>query len=93
VVLDWIDRREDVLVQKIWSRYLGVEDKPELAIRFFQIVRGAFYEKIDARNYSYETLQSLVANARHVINGLAERKSVREDYEYETILEGHGKAK
>lgn len=69
-----IERREDVIIRKMWSDYLGIEDQPELAVRYFDIVRDMFYSRISFKNYNYPFLQELLGEARTIVNQLMEGK-------------------
>ena len=65
-----IDRKEDILLSKLWCDYLGVGNHSDLYIRFFSIVRDKFYARISFQNYTYQFLQDLLAEAKVLISQL-----------------------
>jgi len=70
-----IDEEENEIIAHLWSRYLGVEDNPELAIRYLDIIRATFYGRMNFKNFDFQFLQGLLAESREVINKLSEQKS------------------
>ena len=67
-----IHRKEDVILSPLWCKYLGVEDNPELAIRYFAIVRDMFYTRITFKDYNYEFLKRVVTEARVVLQQIVD---------------------
>ena len=77
-----IDEREDILLQELWSEYLGIHEHPDLAIRYFNIVRDMFYARMSHRNMNYPFLHHLMTEARVVMQQLTDSKSAFQADEY-----------
>ena len=71
-----IDQQEDVLVGELWSEYLGIQDHPALAIRYFNIVRDMLYARISSKNFDYHTLHTLMAEAKAVMQQMTDVKEL-----------------
>ncbi len=71
-VAEQIEKTEDAILQPLWIDYLGVKDKPDLAMRYFGIVRDMFYTRITFKNFDYPFLENLVTEAKVVMQQLAE---------------------
>jgi AcrR family transcriptional regulator len=82
-----IHEREDALIVKVWSDYLGVQSQAETAIGYFNIVRDMFYARISFQNYNYDFIRDLLAEARVILNKLAEGKALEAE-ESVRILKG-----
>lgn len=74
-IVEQLDRKEDVVMSGMWTRYLGVEDNPALANRYLAIIRDMFYARVNFKNYTFPYLQNLFAESRAVMNELADRKN------------------
>jgi AcrR family transcriptional regulator len=71
-----IDQQEDVLLRELWSDYLGMQDNPSLAMRYFNIVRDMLYARISAKNLEYSFLHKLMAEAKAVMQQMADTKEL-----------------
>jgi len=71
-VAEYIDNLEDGLVQTLWSKYLGLEERPNLALRYFKIVRDVFYARISFDNFDKEYLRNLFTETKEVMQQLSE---------------------
>jgi|SRR5882762_3149705 len=70
-----IDQEEDIVLRQLWCAYLGVENEPDLAMRYFNIVRDTFYARISFENMNVPFFRELLGEAKEVINALTEHKS------------------
>src|SRR5688572_17997856 len=71
-----IDQQEEVLVGELWSEYLGIQDHPTLAMRYFNIVRDMLYARINFRNFDYHTLHKLIGEAKAVMQQMTDAKEL-----------------
>ena len=71
-----IDQQEDVVVGELWSEYLGIQDHPTLAIRYFNIVRDMLYTRVNIKNFEYPFLQKLIAEAKAVMQQMTDSKEL-----------------
>jgi len=74
-----IDQREDELVGQLWSEYLGIDDHPALAIRYFNLVRDMLYTRVNFKNFDYDTLHTLMAEAKAVMQQMTDAKELETD--------------
>jgi AcrR family transcriptional regulator len=70
-----IDQKEKLLLGKLWSDYLGIHEHPELAIRYFNIVRDMLYARMSFQNMNYAFLQKLMHEAKVVIQKIKNTKA------------------
>ena len=73
-----IDEQEDLLIGELWSAYLGIHD-PNLAVRYFTIVRDMLYARISFRNFDYHALSNLMAEAKTVMQQITENNAMEAD--------------
>ncbi len=71
-VAERIEKMEDAILQPLWSDYLGMQDKPDLSMRYFSIVRDMFYARTTFKNFDYPHLKDLVTEAKVVMQQLTE---------------------
>jgi AcrR family transcriptional regulator len=76
-----IDRRESGLISGLWSQYIGLTDNPALALRYFDVVRDAFYARIKFENFNYEYLHNLLTETKMLMHDIAESKAARDNSE------------
>jgi hypothetical protein len=77
-VAEKIDQQEDLILRDVWTEYIGFHDQPDLAMRYFNIVRDMFYTRMNSDNMDYPFLQSLVVEAKAVMQQIVESKSALE---------------
>jgi len=75
-IAEQLDKRKDVIL-KLWSEYLGLQVTPQLAMRYFDIVRDVFYTRITFEEFDYDYLKKLVTEAKEVMQQLAEEPDKR----------------
>jgi len=81
-VAERIHEEEDLILRPLWSVYLGIQDRPDLAIRYFAIVRDMFYARITFKDYNYPFLQNLITEAKVVMQQLNESNLTLEADEF-----------
>jgi AcrR family transcriptional regulator len=74
-----IDEREDILLRDLWSDYLDLNERPDLAIRYFDVVRDMFYARVSFQNFNYAFLHNLVTEAKTVMQQIAENRELESD--------------
>jgi AcrR family transcriptional regulator len=74
---DNIDQREDVLLRDRWTEYLGLQDNPTLAMRYFSMVRDMLYARINAKNLDYDFLHRVVSEAKAVAQQMTDVQELR----------------
>lgn len=85
-VAERIDQQEDVILREVWTEYIGFQDQPELAIRYFTIVRDMLYTRLNSDNLTFSFLQSLMTEAKTVMQQIVESKSANDkSVHYQTI--------
>jgi AcrR family transcriptional regulator len=70
-----IDARLDQALQKLWADYLGIQDKPDLVIRYFSIIRDMFYTRASLENINYEFLRGIVLEAKKVASEMLTKET------------------
>jgi hypothetical protein len=80
-VAEAIDQKENVLISKLWSHYMGLEDNPDLALRYFEAVRDTFYARINFENFNYEYLHNLVTETKILVHEIADSKAGDDGHE------------
>jgi AcrR family transcriptional regulator len=71
-VADSIDKKEGVVLIDLWSEYLGIQDNPDLAIRYFAIVRDMCYARMSFKDLSVDFLSGLFTEAKVVMRQIAD---------------------
>lgn len=74
-VADAIDRKEELILREVWIDYIGFHDNPDLAIRYFNIVRDMFYTRMSLQNINYTFLHNLMSEAKDLMQQVV-RQSV-----------------
>ena len=80
-VAESIDRKEGVILSDLWSEYLGIQDNPDLALRYFAMVRDMCYARINFRDFNPEFLRALITEAKVVMRQIAEGNLALEEDE------------
>jgi AcrR family transcriptional regulator len=70
-IAEKIDQEEDTILRALWADYLGYADKPDLASRFFNIIRDMFYGRATNQNFDYQFLQTIVTEAKSLVQQIA----------------------
>jgi AcrR family transcriptional regulator len=68
-----VDRRVDVALRDLWTDFLGIQNNPDLAMRYYDIVRDMFYTRISFQNLNYPFLHNLVTDAKLLIQEISRR--------------------
>lgn len=69
-----IDKRESRALRDMWAEFIGVSDYPELAERYFTIVRDVLYSRTSFENYHMHFLQSLFGEVKLVVQDIMQLK-------------------
>ena len=69
-----VDHLVNIAVRSLWHEFLGINGSPDLAMRYFHIVRDMFYTRISFQNLNYQFLHNFVTEAKSLIDEIAERK-------------------
>jgi AcrR family transcriptional regulator len=70
-----IDQHEDLVLRAAWADYLGFGDNPDLANRFFNIIRDMFYGRATDQNFDLPFLQTIVREAKSLVQQIAGEKA------------------
>jgi AcrR family transcriptional regulator len=71
-----VDHLVNIAIRSLWNEFLGINGSPDLAMRYFYIVRDMFYTRISFQNLNYQFLHNFVTEAKSLIDQIAERKSM-----------------
>lgn len=74
-----IDEREDTYVRDLWSDYLGLNDRPDLAIRYFDIVRDMLYARLSSPDFNYPFLHKVMTEAKTVMLRISRNRELESD--------------
>jgi AcrR family transcriptional regulator len=74
-----IDEREDALLGDLWSDYLGLNERPDLAMRYFDVVRDMFYARLSFQNFNYSFMHNLMTEAKTVMQQITENRELESD--------------
>jgi AcrR family transcriptional regulator len=80
-VADGIDRKENVVISDIWSHFIGIYENPDLALRYFDIIRDMFYTRASFQTINYPFLQSLMVEAKGLVQEISDRKEAHNSNE------------
>jgi len=67
-----LNRMGDVALRSLWSDYLGLPDRTDLAMRYFGIVRDSFYTRISYDNCDFVYFRKLFTDAKVVLQQITE---------------------
>ena len=73
-LIEVIDQEEERVLSDVWSDFLGIHERPQLAARYFDLVRGMFYSRITFANFEYPYLFELITEARALMQDLMESR-------------------
>lgn len=59
-----------------WSRYVDMSDVPELALRYFQLIRDVFYARITFDNFNPEFLRGIAFEAKALVKETVARRKL-----------------
>ena len=76
---EMIDEKEGPILQHVWNEYLGFDNNPDLAIRYFVIVRDMAYRRISLQNMTCEFLRKIFTEAKVVLSQTVERNQLAGD--------------
>jgi AcrR family transcriptional regulator len=62
-------------VVRIWSEYLGIPDRPELTMRYFEMIQGTFYSRVTPDNFEYEFVRALSAEVKMTVEAMIRSES------------------
>jgi len=71
-----VDHLLNIAVRPLWNEFLGINGSPDLAMRYFHVVRDMFYTRISFQNLNYQFLHCFVTEAKSLIDEIAERKAL-----------------
>jgi len=74
-----LDGLADIFLRDLWSDYLGLSEHPDLAVRYFDIVRDMFFARINFKNFNYPFLHNLITEAKMVMQQIAEVNKLKAD--------------
>jgi AcrR family transcriptional regulator len=75
-VSEKVDQLVNVALCSLWNQFLGINGHPDLAMRYYYIVRDMFYTRISFQNLNYQFLHNFVTEAKALIDEIAELKSL-----------------
>jgi len=70
-----IGKVQEAVFQKLWSDYLGLQECPHLAVRYFTIIRDVFYARITFEQLDYDYLKKLMSEAKAIMQQLTEEST------------------
>jgi hypothetical protein len=73
-IAEELDQRAVGRIEELWSEYLGYN--PDLAMRYYSIVRDIIYSRATAQNLTYEFLRNLVTEAKVLAQQISESHTV-----------------
>jgi AcrR family transcriptional regulator len=77
-VAERIDQQEEQIIREVWTAYIGFQDQPDLAIRYFSIVRDMLYTRLNSDNVTFLFMQGLMTEAKTMMQQIVESKSTLE---------------
>jgi AcrR family transcriptional regulator len=81
-IVETIDQKEDHILRDVWSHYIGFHDRPDLAIRYFNIVRDMLYARMSMQNITYGFLHSVMAEAKELMQQIVKQSVLETDHSY-----------
>ena len=58
----------------VWSKYVEMSDQPELALRYFKLIRDVVYARINFDNFTPEFLRIIVSEAKAIMEDTMRHK-------------------
>jgi AcrR family transcriptional regulator len=74
-MVELVDQMQDAILNPVWCEYLDVDERSDLGIRYFNIVRDTFYSRVSFQTFTYQLLQSVLGEARSILNHLSDQKN------------------
>jgi AcrR family transcriptional regulator len=61
-------------ISPLWANYVNMPDNPDLAIRYFEFVRGSFNAQVRFSDLKYEILHAIVHDAKLIVEEIVKRE-------------------
>ena len=78
-LVEIVDNQGRVVLPDLCSNFLGLHDKPDLAMRYFDIVNAKFYARIRFDNFDYPFLHTLAKKAKALVQEVFEKGHAQDD--------------
>ena len=69
-------KNEDYSLFLIDTNYIGFHDNPDLALRYFNIVRDMFYTRLSLENLHYQFLHNLMGEAKDLVQQIVRQSNL-----------------
>ncbi len=70
-----INEKVDNTVLPLWASFVGIPNKTNVALKYFEIVRDMFYSRISLENMNYPFLRQLAGDAKYIAEIIANNKN------------------
>lgn len=64
----------DLIILPHWANFIGIPDKPDLALNYFNIIREMFFMRITAKNCDIEFYRKTLYEAKGIVEKLLEKE-------------------
>lgn len=71
-VAEKINLQEEQNLRGLWAQYIGFDHNPELANRFFVIIRDMFHGRVNSQNFDYSFLLTIATEAKSLVQQIAD---------------------
>ena len=65
-----VNKLVDPTILPGWSAFIGIPEKPDIALRYFEIVRDTFYARVTAESMNEAFLRELLNETRGIVTAL-----------------------
>lgn len=81
-IYESINDKVDQKLQPLWSAFIDMKNKPELAMKYYQFVRGRFYMIMDMDMMDYDQLHAVSTESREFIKAVMEKPDSKSNKKY-----------
>jgi AcrR family transcriptional regulator len=65
-----VEKQNEDARNKLWSDYLGIIDKPQLALKMWELMRDMIFMRFSTASYDLEFLKSTTSEIKNLVNEL-----------------------
>lgn len=63
-----LNEKINAVLARVWSDYIGLQQYPELARRYFHIILDMLYSRIGSDSFTYEAIQTVLNEAKQIVS-------------------------
>jgi AcrR family transcriptional regulator len=75
-----VDETVNAPIGKLFGDFIGIEHRPDLAAKYYSVVRDMFYARANLHDFTYEFLSNLHLDAKSLILQISDSRTIDSNY-------------